>query len=276
MILCVTLRRRRSAERKQPQSGRNARSTEARHPKAVHTARETKAPGVYLLGGFKVIAADGEDISANFSPLMKQLLSLLILNSGTHDGISNARLKDTLWFDKTDESYNNNRGVTLKKIRTELAKVGGSISIITYNNRWRLDDPEGLCDFIGAERKISAEGTEVPEITDIALKGTLLPDMRTEWLDAYKGRYEDSIISRLSHQEPDLGTPASAKLAGRIADAILIFDNLDENAVKMKCKSLTALHHNGTAKRTFDSFCENYERTLGEKFSTNFSDFINN
>lgn len=103
---------------------------------------ERKEAGIYLLGGFRVIDQQGNDITANFTPVMRQLLVLIILYSENRKGISSAELKEALWSDKSEESYYNNRGVNIRKIRTWLAKVG-AIELVSTNGYWHFTEAEG-------------------------------------------------------------------------------------------------------------------------------------
>lgn len=75
-------------------------------------------PGIYMLNGFQVINRDLKDITGKFTPIMRQLLSVIILYSNQNNkGISNIKLKELLWYDKSEESFSNNRSVNIRKIR---------------------------------------------------------------------------------------------------------------------------------------------------------------
>ena len=243
--------------------------------KLLKNIRESaEGPAIRLLGGFRVITADGSDISSAFSPLMKQLLSILILNADKKDGISNADLKDALWFDKSDESYNNNRGVTLKRIRTLMEKVDSSLAIISRNGSWTIVDPKGICDYIRAAVCLAQERLALPDALAISRLGTLLPDLRYEWLDSYKAAYDERMIALLRSFTPELERKAGYEDIVAVSDALLCFDHLDEEAVRRKCCALVNLKRMGTAKKTYDAFREEYLTVMGEDFSLSFSDFV--
>lgn len=58
---------------------------------------------------------------------MKQLLILIILYSvNNKKGISNVTLRELLWFDKMDESAQNNRRVNIRKLKLLLEKLDGA------------------------------------------------------------------------------------------------------------------------------------------------------
>ncbi|MCM1501338.1 MAG: hypothetical protein NC115_01565 [Bacteroidales bacterium] len=245
---------------------------------AVHTEplSEPPAPGIYFLGGFKVVSVAGEDITSSFSPLMRQLLCLLVLNSVKPEGISSNQLKEILWFDKSDNSYNNNRGVTLTKIRAQLAPFADAFQIISKNGYWKVEDNSGISDYLRVNSLLSSGVCHSGHLLQIAALGQLLPDMRHEWLDAYKAKYENRMLENLRALCKEIDDDASALFSVSLADAILVFDALDEDAVKLKCQALVFLNRIGSAKKVFDAFADNYCRMMGEKFDENFSDFIKN
>ena len=73
-----------------------------------------KKSSILFLDGFQVWDKNGADITKSFTPILKQLLILIILYSvNNKKGISNVTLRELLWFDKTDESAQNNRRVNI-------------------------------------------------------------------------------------------------------------------------------------------------------------------
>lgn len=239
----------------------------------VEPSREPECAGVRLLGGFKVTDMDGEDITSAFSPLMKQLLSIMILYSYSQNGISNAELKDLLWFDKSDDSYNNNRGVNLKKIRSCLEKVGDA-EIVSHNGRWLFKVNEVYCDYLEAMSALEKSDVDAEHVLSMVDRGVLLPEMRYDWLDQFKSEYSEKVISALERLRTTAGDTASAELAIRLSDAVLVFDSLDEDSIRNKCQALIKSGRVGSAKNVFSKFTDEYERVMGEKYPLVFSDFV--
>ena len=60
----------------------------------------------------------------------------------------------------------------------------------------------------------------------------------------------------------------------QIADTILTFDILHEEAISMKCKALTALGKHSLAKEIFDKFSKGYSLLYDEPFNRTFTDII--
>ncbi len=254
-----------------------------RQDTTAQTTQKAYAPiskhGVYLIGGFKVINKDGIDISSHFTPLMKQLLSILILYSYRHNGISNAELKEALWADKSEESYYNNRGVNIKKLRTCIHELG-DLEISSSNGNWSINIDGSLCDWFHNMTELEGidfdnlNKEQISNIVSIATKGNLLPDMRYEWTDRFKAQYTDLIISSLSKARTNFCVKNSADIQISLADAVLLFDSLDEEAVKEKCKALIAQKRLGMAQSTFKNFTQEYHRLMGEEYSVHFNEFV--
>jgi len=240
-----------------------------------------RGPGIYLLGGFRVVDAAGREITANFTPIMRQLLVLIILYTDKQSGrgISGAELKEALWSDKSEKSYYNNRGVNIRKIRMWLSKVG-AVEIASADGYWHLAGDVSLCDYIRHNRYLaridsgSVSDDELQTLIDMARCGTLLPDMQFEWTDRFKADYTDRFILLLSRIRDNGPSVFSPQTAIRLADAILSFDSLDEDALRVKCRALIRLKRHGIAKNIFNAFIQEYKRLMGEDYGQSFDRFI--
>lgn len=239
---------------------------------------EPRKPGIYLLGGFRVIDREGRDITSNFTPVMRQLLVLIILHSDKRKGISNAELKEAFWSDKSEESYYNNRGVNIRKIRTWLTEVGAA-ELVSANGSWHFTGDRALCDYLDCTRRLEevdpdrVSQEELAALIGIARRGTLLPDMRLEWFDRFKAAYADKVIELLGRIRDNRASAFSPETRIRLADAILIFDSLDEDSIRVKCRALIQLKRLGIAQNVFNNFIQEYKRLMGEDFGKSFNAF---
>lgn len=225
---------------------------------------------IHLLGGFRVSDAHGTDITSSFSPMLIQLFTILVLHTAERGGISNAMLKSLLWPDKSDDKFNNNKGVNIRKLRSLLASVG-DISIVSDGGSWKISDPSGLCDFAAArESLLSGDSDAVLRASSL---GPLLPEYQFEWIDPFKTSYSELVFKSLGAALTDNTSDAFALSA---ADCMLSFDSLDEDAMLLKCRSLVGLGKTSKAMSCFSSFCEEYEKVMGEPFNRDFKDFTQN
>ncbi len=256
---------------------------EAREYSMPQAPAANTTPGIYMLNGFQVINRDLKDITGKFTPIMRQLLSVIILHSNqNHKGISNVKLKELLWYDKSEESFSNNRSVNIRKIRLLLEEVGDT-EISSANGYWYFfnkgriyNDYEIAIRLINQMLPLDVAGEDDLEtLLSLASSGPLLPNMQFDWVDGFKAEYSDSMIGLLSKLRDSRQFADNDKLRIRISNCILRFDSLDEESVRVKCRCLLALKRIGVANATFDQFTKEYKLILNEDFQCNFEHFIN-
>lgn len=237
------------------------------------------ASSISLLGGFQVIDRNGVNISAAFTPSLKQLLVLLALYTvKTGKGISSVQMRNLLWPDKSEESARNNRGVNIKKLRTLLEQVG-NVFINNEGNHWLLTfDPSVHCDYFHVQPLITdalrQQKIDHTELIRVASKGSLLPDLDYEWLDSFKSDYASRIIDvmLLLAQKPEIRQSPANLIA--ICDIIFMQDPLNEHALLIKCRELYKLGKPKVAKNVYDSFINEYSLTIGTAFHLRFEEVI--
>lgn len=237
-------------------------------------------PGIYLLGGFRVVSRSSEDITGRFTPIMRQLLSLIILYTLKDGrGVSNDHLKDFLWMDKSDERAINNRSVNIRKIRLLLAEVGG-FKLSTHNSYWKfIPQEEDYCDIFEAAGVLNLYGVqgseqEIPScdmLLSVAAYGVLLPNLNFEFFDDFKADYASAMLDVVNNELVHADSP-DRRIA--LADVIFHFSLLDEEAVRVKCAAYKDMGKNGLAKSTYEKFVRDYEQCFGEPFPKSFADII--
>jgi DNA-binding SARP family transcriptional activator len=273
-----------------------------RHSGKAHPPAESKAAGeaphrraampppgggaetgsVCLLGGFRVTGKDGSDITKEFTPMLKQLFILILLYTCKDpEGISSARLNDILWFDKSGESAKNNRGVSMRRLRRILQPIG-QIRIISNNSRWTVEWEEDIsCDYAQALLLVRRADESGPlsidclkRLLSVVSAGSLLPDIQTEWIDPFKAGFSDRLVDLLlkTARQPEI--TADAQLRIDLADTLLIYDSLNEDALRMKCTALVGLGRNGLARDAYHAFAKEYQLLFGARFGYTFEQII--
>lgn len=240
-------------------------------------------PGVTFLGGFKVVNCRGENITGSFTPILRQILILVVLYTEKNgEGVSNALLKDCLWFDKSDESFLNNRSVNMRKLRVLLPEIG-EFKLGSSHGNWRLEtDDCQIVDYFAAmaviksikEKGCGSDYRRVSRLLKYSSRGPLLPECQFEWLDAFKGAYSDLMIQTLHSVLDENLVSANPELALGVANSILMFDSIDEDAVKTKCRILLRANRMGSAAKAFDRFVKEYYSLMNESFSLSFNEFV--
>ena len=245
--------------------------------------RELKKPAIYLLGEFRVIDKEGNDISAHFKPLFKKLFLLILISTiKTGKGISFSKLKDILWFDKSEESANNNRGVALSKIRQIMENVG-KVQFNKIETYWSTEFQEKVyCDYEEALKLITkikenkeATINDIKELLSIVVAGEFLPNMPVEWADAFKADFSDQLVDLILKLINQKETIFSDSVYINMANVLFIHDPLNEDALKLKCSVLVKTGKNGLARNTYATFVKEYALLFGTEYKYSFDQIVN-
>lgn len=224
---------------------------------------------ICLLGGFRVIDREGHEITMNITPTLQSLLILLILHTAKDPkGIASRQLLQTLWPDKPEDSAKNNCYVYMSKLRNLLSKVG-DITIQNKNSFWSIHfKDDSFCDYLEVcrlyQKKDSPE--ELETLMDLLLRGMMLPDLEADWIDKFKNDFSNNTINLLIQilKRDDLSDECRLK----IADTLFQHDYLNEEALAEKCNILYQQGKKGLAKTVYDTFCKEYESSLGTPYAT--------
>lgn len=248
----------------------------------INTVRIFRKQAIFLFGGFRIINKDGNDLSSEFKPLIKNLFLLILLNTIKNGkGISFIKLKELLWFDKSEESANNNRGVAMNKIRQILESVGearfskqGSYWSIEFSNEIYCDYYEALLLIRKLKGSTQVEVADVKQLLTIALEGELLPSQQIEWADTFKSDFSNEFVDLLFDLINKKESEFPDSMCIDIANAIFIHDPLNEFALKLKCTTLVKMGKNGLARNTYTSFIKEYVSWFGTNYKYSFEQTI--
>lgn len=228
---------------------------------------------IYVFGRFHVYNQKGEDITKSFSPLLREILCLLILYS-KRKGISPDKLKELLWADKSDNSARNNRAVYFGKLRNVLEPLG-KLEINNETGYWCLKTEDIFIDYFEYEEvlaKGSWQRSDIERLIAIVSNGNLLPTANYPWMDAFKDEVSNRTIQTLLDFARTIDTSEDPRLIVKLADIVFKFDSLNEQALSLKCKAYAVLGQHASAKTTYNKFCEEYRSMYGNTFSIAFSD----
>lgn len=271
--------------RKKVQEGKKNSELQFETVKKKTTANiELKTPvaTVKLLGGFQVFDKEGKDITDSFTSIVKQIF-LYILLSTIKDGkkITSEKLDETFWFEMDKTSAANNRSVNIRKLRLLLEKVG-NLTVVNKKSYWFVEMGKDVtCDYneiMLLLKKVKEENVIQVDllnaILDIAQNGVLLPNLNTEWVDSYKSEYSNLLISILlkSVSLPEVESDLNLQL--KIANVILLHDNIDEEAIQIKCRALFLLGQKGASKQSFDKYIQDHQRLLNSDPEIRYEDII--
>lgn len=241
-----------------------------------------KPSSIYLLGDFKIIDDDKVDITSDFAPTTSQLFLLILMTTIKNGkGTTSEELKNVLWFDKEDNSARNNRNVYISKLRSIL-KSFAKLDIVNEGGWQNIEGLDNVtCDYIRCQtlmkmlinNKVFNKDILI-ELVDLALFGKLLPNMQYEWLEPYQTKYTNSLINLILQFKEIKEVKNDLNLLLKMANVILLHDNIDEDAISLKCYSLYNMGRKKQALLVFNKFLNDYEDLLKEKSKLAFDDLI--
>ncbi|MDH7460111.1 hypothetical protein QEG73_02435 [Chitinophagaceae bacterium 26-R-25] len=246
----------------------------------ITNEQQSKADAhIYLFGNFEVVASNGENITRLFTPLLKELFLLLCIHSLKYNkGVSPEKLIETLWSTKDTKDAINNRSVNIAKLKSILEKIEDCTLQKEFGN-WKLTfDRDKLYIDLDHFLQLFAERTldnkSINELIAIVQRGPFLPQTSYQWADSFKSEISSLTIDALLKYCQYLSLPDNAERVINICNAIFAFDELNENALQLKCKSLVSLGRHTLAKEAFEKFASKYKEIYAENYETNYTKMI--
>jgi len=241
---------------------------------------EKRPSSINLLGDFQLIDKKGNDITSSLTPTGIQIFLLLLMFTIKNGrGILVEDIKKIIWFDKDDISARNNRNVHINKLRLILKDEG--IDIVKNEGYWTIvTDKKIFCDYervlvlIKSIESSSIVQGQIDELISIALKGRLLKRMQDEWIEPYQVEYSNLIIETLLKISNRNEVKSDLMSLFKIADVIQLHDDIDEDAIRLKCYALYHLGRNNQALQCYKKFVEDYQQLLATNYNTSFEELI--
>jgi two-component SAPR family response regulator len=224
-----------------------------------------------LFGSFEAITADGVKITKQFTPLLKEMFLLILIDSLRYNkGVSAEKLNEVLWSDKDIKDANNNRAVNIVKLKNILDKLGGC-TISRESGNWKFEYDASLiyidlADYLNIFFKQSSdEGRlQLSKLIRIGKAGSLLQEMHYKWLDGIKAEISNDLVESLLKYADQLDIHTNTEEIITICNVIFNFDELDEHALKLKCKSLIGAGRHTLANTTLTKFAAKYKEDFRE------------
>ena len=238
---------------------------------------------ICCFGGLKVIDADGKDLSKKFSPKIKQLFALILLNSvGGCTGIGSKDLSDCLWPGMNPQNAKNIRGTNIQNLKTLLSSCSG-IKLVFQDKLWVLEFADDyFIDYAFVEARLNEPDAndveklagQLPDLLSILKKGALLPNMSELWIDPYIDRMSNRIIEYGLNLFRLLADDKYDALLLEVAEVISINDLLNESALRKKISILTRQGKLSLARSVFDNFGKLYLDLYQEKYPGDFKSLV--
>jgi two-component SAPR family response regulator len=241
----------------------------------------TTSSSIFLFGNFEVIDKEGNNITRQFTPLLKEIFLLILIN--THKdgkGISSDKLYETIWVDKPIKDARNNFSVNIVKLKSILEKVGvtnisketGKWRFEIVNNSIKLDYQQFLN--LADDKPTVVDKNYINELLAMVNKGAFLREAQYSWLDDTKANVSDFVISAILNYTSNASLQSEPDFILKLANCIFQFDQMSEEALELKCRSLIILGRHGLAKETFLNFLKEYKKNYGQDFEKTYAEII--
>ena len=235
---------------------------------------EVQKNAVYLLGEFSVFDRNGHDITHLFSPKIKQLFVLILLNSLDGKGIVSKKVSAKLWPDKDVAKTKNIKGVTFNHLRNIISDIDG-IELIFLNDTYSFTLGKAFfCDFCVLSEAIRHRPETVLDHFHLMARGALLPDMPEPILDHVKTTYEEQLTDILIPEIKRLYETRDLKMALEVTKLILCIDAFNEEALKYQLKSFRRLKGIEYSRKAYEQFTQDYQRSLGVAYHVSFDKIV--
>ena len=233
---------------------------------------------IRLFGPFQAFSEDGVELTGLFTPLMKELLLLILIYTvRTGQGITSDELTEILWNGKSAKDAKNNRSVNLAKLKSILEKIGNCM-VNKKSVYWQFQYNEAQF-YLDYEQFVTlikihtvTDRSSITSLLKVVESGAFLAKTEYDWLDDIKAEVSNAVIDRsLAYLKQESEDP---EFVIRVTNAVFFFDRLNEEALEFKCKSLVQLRRYSLANNTYEKFVRDYRDIYGEEFYKSFNDVI--
>lgn len=234
---------------------------------------------IFLFGHFEVIDKEGNDITRQFTPLLKEIFLLILINTFKDGkGISSDKLYETIWVDKPIKDARNNFSVNIVKLKSILEKAGvtnisketGKWRFEILNNSITLDYQQFLK--LADEKPFPVDKNYINELLTILNRGAFLREAQYSWLDDTKANVSDFVITAILSYTSKASLQSEPDFILKLANCIFLFDQMNEEALELKCRSLIILGRHGSAKETYLNFTKEYTKNYGQDFERSYNE----
>ncbi|HXB34363.1 MAG TPA: hypothetical protein VNV35_13115 [Puia sp.] len=247
-------------------------------PASVH-ASGPRTSAIYLFGPFQVFDKEGHDCTRLFTPLLRELFLIITTYTFRNGrGISSEGLNEILWHDKAEKDAKNNRSVNLAKLKPILEKIGNCV-ITKESGYWLLQIHDDT--YIDYKKSMTLlEETAVPgtqyihSLVDVIKRGPFLLQTEYNWLDDIKSEISNAVIDHCLGYLRRHDIMENPEFTIEITNCIFFFDQLNEDALTFKCKSLILLKRHNLASNTYLKFVKDYKDIYSADFDKSFQEII--
>ncbi|WP_313515939.1 hypothetical protein [Sphingobacterium sp.] len=230
-------------------------------------------------GDIQIFDQQGDEITKQFSPLLKELLTMFVVYTIYRGrGVSSEKLMEIFWSDKSTSSATNNRSVNIAKINALLEQLG-EMKISKKSGYWSIESIEDVhidfSDFMYLFNKSeNLDRQEIDRLLKILEKGGFMFDTDYEWLDGIKDEVSIHATGLLSSLMKNLDFEKDSETIIEIANRIFHFDSVHEEAMVYKCRALVQRGYHSLAHQCFENFSQVYQQLYDESYNRTYREIV--
>jgi two-component SAPR family response regulator len=235
---------------------------------------------VSLFGKFTVINHLGRDISYLFSPNIKSLFLIILLNSSKQDtnGVTAEQINLALWPDKPVKKAINLKNVTLSQLRNIITDLKG-VSVVYSNKSFSIEfDQEFYCDYfdylihLEKLKEDSLRNDTITRLNKIIKRGVFLRLVEDEYFDTFKKHFENETLKVIPYLIKEFFENQNYPPVISLTEILESIDSLSEIGFYYKIHAYLRLGMRDKAKKHYNSFILEHKKVLNDDFALTFED----
>ncbi|WP_141402358.1 LamG-like jellyroll fold domain-containing protein [Sediminicola luteus] len=233
---------------------------------------------IRLFGRFSLFDRDGNDIASRFSPMLKQIFLVVLLHSeSSGKGISTKKLTEIIWPGLSPAKAKNTRGTNIQNLRQLLIDCD-QIELVFKNKLWVMEiGAPSQCDLAEVRRlfqafakapKLLQNRDLVERVTVYLAHGVFLSNETLFWLENQKEHIGNWVIENGLKLAQSLRLETQGETLYKIAEIIYQYDDLNEEALRLKLQVLHSQGKHSMALKVYQSYCSLYKSLYGTDYQT--------
>jgi len=244
--------------------------------------KENAIEHVLCFGKLKIIDRDNEDVAKKLSPLLEKLFIIIFSypRQKNEQGITTKQLTEFLWPMMSYQKAKNNRGANINKLR-KLLNTCEHIHLVFKNSLWMIELTDGCyCDYDWVQNYLNNFSKHnystnklqqmLPHFLTTLKKGRLFSNINDPWMDSIIIKFSNQIIEQCLNIEKVLNIEKHETLLLHLTEVVDIYDDLNEEAHRLKLLILIKQGKLSLAYKTYDNFAMLYHKIYGEAYPVSF------
>lgn len=241
---------------------------------------EQNRNAVWVYGDFRVFDSSAREITHLFSPKIKNLFILILLNSWRKDpaGINSKDIQSILWPEKPAHKVKNLKNVAINKLRKNIEGIEG-MEIVYSQGLFSIAYKDNLyCDFFNFENNLDLlkeDAQNISALDELELitgKGRFLKSFDIFYFDKTKQDFEYELLKIIPQQLKQFYEAQNYARAIQLTNVMCNLDSLNEIAFYYKIHVYLKLDLQLKAKKFYNSFIVEYKKIMGDDFPMTYNE----